>query len=88
MGDPEVTKFMNINSFTDESQAVDMIEMLDKLSRENRAIRYSIIELESNEIIGSVVIIHLISKTPKQKLVTILVKLFGVRGMRQKPFSL
>lgn len=51
--DPEVTKFMNINSFTDESQAVDMIEMLDKLSRENRAIRYSIIELESNEIIGS-----------------------------------
>ena len=31
--DPEVTKFMNINSFTDESQAVDMIEMLDKLSR-------------------------------------------------------
>jgi len=51
--DPEVTKFMNINSFTDESQAVDMIEILDKLSRENRAIRYSIIELESNEIIGS-----------------------------------
>ncbi|WP_438350424.1 GNAT family N-acetyltransferase [Paenibacillus sp. FA6] len=51
--DPEVTKFMNINSFTDESQAVDMIEILDKLYRENRAIRYSIIELESNEIIGS-----------------------------------
>lgn len=51
--DPEVTKFMNINSFIDEGQAVDMIEMLDKLSRENRAIRYSIIELESNEIIGS-----------------------------------
>lgn len=51
--DPEVTKFMNINSFTDESQAVDMIETLDKLSRENKAIRYSIIELESKKIIGS-----------------------------------
>ncbi|KEK24610.1 GNAT family N-acetyltransferase [Bacillus gaemokensis] len=51
--DPEVTKFMNINSFTDESQAVEMIEILDKLSLENRAIRYSIIELESNKIIGS-----------------------------------
>ncbi|KAA0955382.1 GNAT family N-acetyltransferase [Sporosarcina sp. ANT_H38] len=51
--DPDVTQFMNINSFTDESQAVDMIEILDKLSRENIAIRYSIIELESNKIIGS-----------------------------------
>lgn len=51
--DPEVTKFMNINSFTDERQAVDMIEFLDKLSLENKAIRYSIFELESNRIIGS-----------------------------------
>lgn len=50
---PDVTKFMNINSFTDENQAVEMIETLDKLSRENKAIRYSIIELESNSIIGS-----------------------------------
>ena len=30
-----------------------MIEMLDKVISENRAIRYSIIESESNEIIGS-----------------------------------
>jgi ribosomal-protein-alanine N-acetyltransferase len=51
--DPEVTKFMNINSFTDKSQAKDMIELLDQLSQENKAVRYSIIELESNEIIGS-----------------------------------
>ncbi|RIX59273.1 N-acetyltransferase [Paenibacillus nanensis] len=51
--DPEVTKFMNINSFTDERQAVDMIEILDKLSLENKAIRYSIFELASNRIIGS-----------------------------------
>ncbi|QTD40607.1 GNAT family N-acetyltransferase [Sporosarcina sp. Te-1] len=51
--DPDVTKFMNINSFTDENQAIEMIEILDKLSLENKAIRYSIIELESNSIIGS-----------------------------------
>lgn len=51
--DPEVTKFMNINSFTEESQAVEMIKILNNLSLESKAIRYSIIELESNRIIGS-----------------------------------
>ncbi|MCM3316734.1 GNAT family N-acetyltransferase [Rummeliibacillus stabekisii] len=51
--DPEVTKFMNINSFNNISQAKEMINLLDKLSQEKRAIRYSIIELESNQIIGS-----------------------------------
>ncbi len=51
--DPEVTKFMNINRFTDERQAVDMIKLLERLSKENRAIRYTIIELESEQIIGS-----------------------------------
>ncbi|AWV33246.1 GNAT family acetyltransferase [Paenibacillus odorifer] len=44
---------MNINSFTDESQAVEMIKILNNLSLESKAIRYSIIELESNRIIGS-----------------------------------
>ncbi|MEC0239954.1 GNAT family protein [Paenibacillus dokdonensis] len=51
--DPDVTKFMNINCFTDENQAKDMINLLDELSQDNKAIRYSIIEIESNEIIGS-----------------------------------
>lgn len=51
--DPEVTKFMNINCFTDENQARDMIKLLDELSQDNKAIRFSIIEIESNEIIGS-----------------------------------
>lgn len=51
--DPEVTKFMNINCFTDENQANDMIKLLDELSQDNKAIRFSIIEIESNEIIGS-----------------------------------
>ncbi|MFL1675080.1 GNAT family protein [Paenibacillus thiaminolyticus] len=51
--DPEVTKFMNINCFTDENEAKDMIKLLDELSQDNKAIRFSIIEIESNEIIGS-----------------------------------
>lgn len=51
--DPEVTKYMNIDSFTDKSQAKDMIDLLDKLSQENKAVRYSIIEKKSNKIIGS-----------------------------------
>lgn len=51
--DPDVTRFMNISSFTDENQAKDMIELLDELAQENKAVRYAIIELESNEIIGS-----------------------------------
>ena len=51
--DPDVTKFMNINCFTDENQAIDMINLLDDLSRDSKAIRFSIIKLESNEIIGS-----------------------------------
>lgn len=51
--DPEVTRFMNIDRFTDQKQAKEMIMLFDKLSKENTAIRYSIIELESNKIIGS-----------------------------------
>ncbi|WFR64788.1 GNAT family N-acetyltransferase [Paenibacillus amylolyticus] len=51
--DPEVTRFMNISPFTDEHQAIAMINMLDDLSQENKAIRFAIIVRESNEIIGS-----------------------------------
>lgn len=51
--DPEVTKFMNIDNFNEEEQAVEMIKLLDKLSQENKAIRYSIYHIESNQIIGS-----------------------------------
>lgn len=51
--DPEVTKFMNIDSFTEEKQAKEMISFLDDLSKEEKAIRYAIIEVESNQIIGS-----------------------------------
>ncbi|MEK9197126.1 GNAT family N-acetyltransferase [Ureibacillus sp. FSL E2-3493] len=51
--DPEVAKFMNIDPFTEESQAVNMITHLDKLAHDNKAIRFSIIKLSTNELIGS-----------------------------------
>ncbi|WP_458123897.1 GNAT family N-acetyltransferase [Paenibacillus sp. Z3-2] len=51
--DPDVTKFMNVSCFTDENQATAMINLLEELSQENKAIRFSIIVQESNEIIGS-----------------------------------
>ncbi|MBD8499557.1 GNAT family N-acetyltransferase [Paenibacillus arenosi] len=51
--DPDVTEFMNVSSFTEERQAKDLIKLLDELSQDNKAIRYSIIEKGSNEIIGS-----------------------------------
>ncbi|ALC85190.1 GNAT family acetyltransferase [Bacillus sp. FJAT-22090] len=51
--DPDVTKFMNISSFTHEVQAKEMIEKLEELAQASKAIRYSMIEQESNEIIGT-----------------------------------
>jgi [ribosomal protein S5]-alanine N-acetyltransferase len=51
--DPDVARFMNIDYFTDENQAKDMIKLLNELALENRAFRFAIIESKSNEIIGS-----------------------------------
>lgn len=51
--DPEVTKYMNIETFKHESQAKEMILLFDELSKKKEAIRYSIIELKSNTIIGT-----------------------------------
>ncbi|KGP83424.1 MULTISPECIES: GNAT family N-acetyltransferase [unclassified Paenibacillus] len=51
--DPDVTKFMNVRCFTDVEQAKEMINLLDDLSRDRKAIRFTIIKKESNEIIGS-----------------------------------
>lgn len=51
--DPDVTKFMNVSCFTDVEQAKEMIKLLDDLSQDRKAIRFSIIKKESNEIIGS-----------------------------------
>ncbi|WP_274309929.1 GNAT family N-acetyltransferase [Solibacillus daqui] len=51
--DPDVTKFMNISSFTQEAQAKEMIELLENLAKANEAIRFSMVERKSNEIIGT-----------------------------------
>jgi len=51
--DPDVTRFMNITHFTDENQAIEMINLLNDLAQENKALRFSIIVQESNVIIGS-----------------------------------
>lgn len=51
--DPDVTQFMNICSYTNENQALEMINLFDDLSQDSKAIRFSIIKKESNEIIGS-----------------------------------
>ncbi len=51
--DPNVTKFMNISNFTDENQAKDMIHFLNELAQNNKALRFTIIEKDSNQIIGS-----------------------------------
>ncbi|MEX3913935.1 GNAT family N-acetyltransferase [Bacillus paralicheniformis] len=51
--DPEVTKYMNITPFTDVSQARDMIQMINDLSLEGQANRFSIIVKETDEVIGT-----------------------------------
>ncbi|WP_046946179.1 GNAT family N-acetyltransferase, partial [Bacillus cereus] len=51
--DPDVTEFMNIINFTTEDQAKDMIRFLNELAQSNKALRFTIIEAKSNQIIGS-----------------------------------
>ncbi|NEZ44276.1 GNAT family N-acetyltransferase [Paenibacillus alvei] len=51
--DPDVIKFMNICCFTNENQAKEMINLIDDLSRDRKAMRFSIINKEYNVIIGS-----------------------------------
>ncbi|MCM0623655.1 GNAT family N-acetyltransferase [Lysinibacillus sp. OL1_EC] len=51
--DPDVTKYMNITQFTQEEQALEMIELLEQLTKQHKAIRFSIFEKASKHIIGS-----------------------------------
>ncbi|WP_163581477.1 GNAT family N-acetyltransferase [Gracilibacillus saliphilus] len=51
--DSDVTAFMNISNFTTKEQAEEMISFLDGLAQDHKAIRFTIIERNSNEIIGS-----------------------------------
>jgi ribosomal-protein-alanine N-acetyltransferase len=50
--DPDVTKYMNIDRFTDVSRAREMIELLNHLSQENKAIRYSMIKALFSNIVA------------------------------------
>lgn len=51
--DPAVAAFMNISAFTHESQAIEMINLLNELAETKQAIRYSVFDLKSKKIIGS-----------------------------------
>ncbi|KAA8784800.1 GNAT family N-acetyltransferase [Paenibacillus amylolyticus] len=51
--DPEVARFMNISPFSDEKQALEMIQLLADLAEKKQAIRFSIMERESGTIMGS-----------------------------------
>ncbi|MEK5096349.1 GNAT family N-acetyltransferase [Bacillus sp. FSL W8-0848] len=51
--DPLVTKFMNITPFTNVAQAEDMIQLINGMSLEGRANRFSIVVKETNEVIGT-----------------------------------
>lgn len=86
--DPEVTKFMNINSFTEESQAVEMIKILNNLSLKSKAIRYSIIELESNRIIGSCGYNSIDSSNAKAEIGYDISKDYWGKGYAPEPFNL
>lgn len=51
--DPDVTRFMNIPTFSGEEQAKEMITILAELAKENKALRYTIRTKDSGQIIGS-----------------------------------
>ena len=51
--DPAVTRFMNIDTFTHVEQAEQMIHFLNQLADENRAVRYTLTEKKTDQVIGS-----------------------------------
>ena len=51
--DPVVNKYMNIEELNQEKHATEMIQLINELANENKAIRYTIIEKQTNEIIGT-----------------------------------
>ena len=51
--DPIVTQYMNIEELSDEAQAKEMIQLINELADENKAIRYTIIEKQTKELIGT-----------------------------------
>jgi [ribosomal protein S5]-alanine N-acetyltransferase len=51
--DPEVSKFMNMESLSTQDEVIDMIEFTNQLAALNQSIRYTVFLKESNQIIGS-----------------------------------
>lgn len=51
--DFEVTKYMNIEPFSNINEAEYMIDLLNNLFIENKAMRWAIVEKKSNNIIGT-----------------------------------
>lgn len=51
--DPTVTKYMNIEAFTDIKQAEQMILLLQELGKENKASRWTITLKDTDDVIGS-----------------------------------
>lgn len=85
--DPQVTKFMNIESFNNENQAKDMILLFDKLSNKEEAIRYSIIEIESDKVIGSCGFNYIDLKNAKAEIGYDLNKMYWGQGFAKEAIT-
>ena len=58
--DPDVTKYMNITQFTQEEQALEMIELLEQLAKQHKAIRSLFLKRHPNISLAHVALICLI----------------------------
>lgn len=78
--DPQVTRFKNIDPFTSEAQAKEMIQLFDRLHRNKQAIRYSIFIRETKELIGSCGFNYVDSENAKAEIAYDLSRHFWGRG--------
>lgn len=51
--DPEVTKYLNVNTFKNIEQSMNLIRILNSLYRMNEGIRWAIVIKGTNEVIGT-----------------------------------
>ncbi|WP_145335420.1 GNAT family N-acetyltransferase [Paenibacillus xylanexedens] len=85
--DPAVARFMNISPFSDEKQALDMIQLLANLAEEKQAIRFSIIEKESGRIMGSCGYNYLDDEQARAEIGYDLAKIYWGRGYATEAVS-
>ncbi|MCP1132139.1 GNAT family N-acetyltransferase [Paenibacillus polysaccharolyticus] len=85
--DPEVAMFMNISPFSDEKQALEMIQLLADLAKEKKAIRFSIIEKESGVIMGSCGYNYLDNEQARAEIGYDLAKAYWGRGYAMEAVS-